>query len=337
MALPDSRRGRDRAGAEGAQLTEIKSQTQAFSDVLCELAARDPRVYALSADMGSRIIAPFMKAWPNRYLNFGIAEQGMVGAAAGLALSGLLPFVTTLSVFLSMRALEQVRTDIAYPGLNVIILATGGGLSYGALGPTHQGLEDLSLMRALANMVVMAPADAAETRSALKAAAAHDGPVYIRVGRGPVAAIHAEDEVADFQIGRAYELRQGNDVALLATGILLGAAQEAADELARHGIGARVLSLPTVKPLDEAAVLRAATETKGIVTIEDNRLAGGFGSSVAEFLGRMRPTPLRMIGIPDVYPIVGKPEELYREYHMTAPDIAAAALELCGGRKRETV
>lgn len=318
-------------------MTEIKSQTQAFSDVLCELAARDPRVYALSADMGSRIIAPFMKACPNRYLNFGIAEQGMVGAAAGLALSGLLPFVTTISVFLSMRALEQVRTDIAYPGLNVKILATGGGFSYGTLGPTHQGLEDLSLMRALANMVVMAPADAAETRSALKAAAAYDGPVYIRVGRGPVPAIHAEDEVPGFQIGRAFELRQGNDVALLATGVVLGAAQEAADELARRGIGARVLSLPTVKPLDEAAVLQAATETKGIVTIEDNRLTGGFGSAVAEFLGRTRPTPLRMIGIPDVYPIVGKPEELYREYHMAGPDIVAAALELCGGWKRGTV
>src|SRR5512136_2186637 len=155
---------------------EIRSQTQAFSDVLLELMAADPRVYVLSADMGSRIIPGVLKARPDRYLNFGIAEQGMVGAAAGLALSGLLPFVTTISVFLSMRTLEQVRTDIAYPRLNVKIVATGGGLSYGALGPTHQGLEDLSLMRAVANMVVLAPADAAETRSALQAAAAYDGP-----------------------------------------------------------------------------------------------------------------------------------------------------------------
>jgi transketolase len=303
----------------------IKSQTQAFADVLLELTAADPRVYAVSADMGSRIFPSFMKARPDRYLNFGIAEQGMMSAAAGLALSGLKPFVTTISVFLSMRALEQVRTDIAYPGLNVKILATGGGLSYGALGPTHQGLEDLSLMRALAKMIVMAPADAAETRSALKAAAAIDGPVYLRVGRGPVPAIHAGDEVPGFRIGQAIEMRPGNDVALLATGIILGSALEAADELARQGIEARVLSLPTVKPLDKAAVLRAAAETRGIVTIEDNRVVGGFGSAVAEYLGQTRPTPLRMIGIPEVYPVVGAPEDLYREYHMAAPDIVAAA------------
>jgi transketolase len=311
----------------------IKSQTQAFADGLIELAAADPRVYALSADMGSRIFPSFMQACPERYLNFGIAEQGMIGAAAGLALSGLRPFVTTIAVFLSMRALEQVRTDIAYPNLNVKIVATGGGLSYGALGPTHQGLEDLSLMRALANLVVMAPADAAETRSALQAAAAWDGPVYLRVGRGPVPAIHPGDEVPGFRIGHAIELRQGNDVALLATGIILGAALEAADALAREGIQARVLSVPTVKPLDERAVLRAATETRGIVTIEDNRVTGGFGSAVAELLARTRPTPVRMIGIPEVYPVVGTPEELYQEYRMTAADIAAAARELWGGAR----
>ncbi|MCX5734823.1 MAG: transketolase family protein [candidate division NC10 bacterium] len=312
---------------------QIKSQTQAFADVLLEMATADPRVYAVSADMGSRIFPSFMKARPDRYLNFGIAEQGMVGAAAGLALSGLMPFVTTLSVFLSMRALEQVRTDIAYPGLNVKIVATGGGLSYGALGPTHQGLEDLSLMRAVAQMVVMAPADAAETRSALKAAAAYDGPVYIRVGRGPVPMIHAEDEVPGFQIGRAMEMRRGKDVALLATGPILGTALQAAEELACCGIEACVLSFPTVKPLDEAAVLRAANETRGIVTLEDNRLTGGFGSAIAELLGRMRPTALRMIGIPDVYPVVGNPEELYREYRMDVPAVVAAALEMCGASR----
>jgi transketolase len=311
---------------------EIKSQTQAFADVLLELVAADRRVYALSADMGSRIIPGFLKARPDRYLNFGIAEQGMVGAAAGLALAGLMPFVTTISVFLSMRTLEQVRTDIAYPRLNVKIVATGGGLSYGALGPTHQGLEDLSLMRAVANMVVVAPADAAETRSALQAAAAHDGPVYLRVGRGPVPVIHPGLEVPGFQFGRAITMRQGGDVALLATGPVLGAALQAAEELARGGIEATVLSVPTVKPLDEEAVLDAATRTAGIVTIEDNRLTGGFGGAVAEYLGRYRPTPLRLIGIPDVYPVVGTPDELYREYHMDAPAIAAAALDLCGMR-----
>jgi len=310
---------------------EIRSQTQAFSDVLLELMAADPRVYVLSADMGSRIIPGVLKVRPDRYLNFGIAEQGMVGAAAGLALSGLLPFVTTISVFLSMRALEQVRTDIAYPRLNVKIVATGGGLSYGALGPTHQGLEDLSLMRAVANMVVLAPADAAETRSALQAAAAYDGPVYLRVGRGPVPVIHPGPEVPGFRLGRAITMREGKDITLMATGAVLGAALHAAEELARRGIAATVLSIPTVKPLDEEAVLRAATQTAGIVTIEDNRLTGGFGSAVAEYLGRHRPTRLRMIGIPEIYPVVGKPEELYREYHMEAPDITAAALELCGG------
>jgi transketolase len=313
---------------------EIRSQTQAFADVLLELMATDPRVYVLSADMGSRIIPGLLKARPDRYLNFGIAEQGMVGAAAGLALAGLLPFVTTISVFLTMRTLEQVRTDIAYPRLNVKIVATGGGLSYGALGPTHQGLEDLSLMRAVAHMVVVAPADAAETRSALLAAAAYDGPVYLRVGRGPVPVIHAGLEVPGFQLGRAITMREGGDITLMATGAVLGAALEAADELARRGIGATVLSVPTVKPLDEEAVLRAATRTAGIVTVEDNRLSGGFGSAVAEFLAQRQLTPLRMIGIPEVYPIVGKPEELYREYHMTGPDITAAALELCGAREK---
>jgi len=308
---------------------EIRSQTQAFADVLLELAKADPRVYALSADMGSRIIPSFLKARPDRYLNFGIAEQGMVGAAAGLALSGLMPFVTTLSAFLTMRTLEQVRTDIAYPRLNVKIVATGGGLSYGALGPTHQGLEDLSLMRTVTNMVVLAPADAAETRSALLAAAAHDGPVYLRVGRGPVPAIHPGLEVPGFRLGRAITMRQGGDVTLMATGTLLSAALEAAEELAQRGIAAAVLSVPTVKPLDEEAVLNAASQTAGIVTIEDNRLAGGFGGAVAEYLGQHRPSPLRMIGIPEVYPVVGKPEELYREYRMDVPAIVAAATELC--------
>jgi transketolase len=308
---------------------DIKSQTQAFSDVLLELMAADPRVYVLSADMGSRIIPGLLKARPDRYLNFGIAEQGMVGAAAGLALSGLLPFVTTISVFLSMRTLEQVRTDIAYPRLNVKIVATGGGLSYGALGPTHQGLEDLSLLRAVANMVVLAPADAAETRSAVSAAAMYDGPVYLRVGRGPVPVIHPGPEVPGFTLGRAITMREGKDITLMATGTLLGAALQAAADLAQRGIAATVLSVPTVKPLDEEAVLRAATRTAGIVTIEDNRLSGGFGSAIAEYLGQHRPTRLRMIGIPEIYPVVGQPEDLYRDYHMEAADIAAAALELC--------
>lgn len=303
-------------------------QRDALSEALEELAREDDRIIALSADMGSRIIPGFIKKYPDRFFNFGIAEQGMLGAAAGLALSGFVPFVTTLACFLSMRTCEQVRTDIAYPRVNVKIVGTGGGLSYGNLGSTHQALEDISLMRAVANLVVMAPADVVETKCAVKAAAKYDGPVYIRLGRGAGPVVHEAESIDGFRIGKAIKLRHGKDVTLIATGTILSKALMAADALESVGIHASVLSMHTVKPLDREAVLEAATETGGIVTVEDNTVIGGLGSAVAELLSTTCPTRLRIIGIPDTYTIVGSPEDLYREYHMDVPDIVAAAKEI---------
>jgi len=301
-----------------------------------DLARVEERLFSLEGDLGQYSV-PFHSEIPDRFLQLGIAEADLVGTAVGLARRGKIPFVNSFAAFLSFRACEQVRLDVAYHRANVKLVGYYAGLSGGAAACTHSALEDLAIMRALPNMVVLSPADAVETYKATWAAAAHDGPVYLRVGRAETPQVYFGDY--DFEIGRAVELVPGDDVALLATGNqMVAEAVAAAARLGKAGIGARVLDLHTVKPLDREAVLAAAA-TGAVVTIEDHSVLGGLGGAVAELLAQERPVPLIRLGVNDQFcEIVGPYEEMVPYYGLDAPAIAAAALralELAARRGRD--
>ena len=304
-------------------------QVDAVDNVLMNAAEKDKRILSLSADMADRIIPKFARNCKDRFINCGIAEQNMIGIAAGLAKSGFIPFVATLAVFLSLRCLEQIRTDLAYSKSNVKIIASGGGLVYGTLGATHQGLEDISIMKSIINLVVMAPADYVETICAVKAAINHEGPVYIRLGRGAVPTIYEEEEIKDFKIGKAIKLREGDDVSIIATGVMVAKALESADRLKNDKINASVYSMHTLKPLDKETIMEAAKSKFGIVTVEDNNICGGLGEAVALVTSQNNPVKIKSIAIPDVYPIIGEPEELYKYYKMDTESIVDSVHELC--------
>jgi transketolase len=306
-----------------AQLYDCRD---AFADALEEIATHDRRICAVVNDsVGSSKVANFGRRFPDRLINVGIAEQTMVGLAAGLANSGKIPFVCAASCFLTARALEQIKADVAYSDANVKLAGMSPGMAYGELGPTHHSIEDLAWMRAIANMIVLVPADPIETDQAVRAAAAHRGPVFLRIGRTPVPIVH--DEQYRFAIGRAARLRDGEDVTLIANGTMVSRALEAAELLAIQGVQARVLNMSTVRPLDTEAVL-AAAETGGIVTIEEHTIYGGLGSAVAEVVVTNRPVPMRILGVPGVFAPTGSATWLLDHFGLTAQGICAAALEL---------
>lgn len=306
-----------------AQLYDCRD---AFADALEEIATHDRRICAVVNDsVGSSKVANFGRRFPDRLINVGIAEQTMVGLAAGLANSGKIPFVCAASCFLTARALEQIKADVAYSDANVKLAGMSPGMAYGELGPTHHSIEDLAWMRAIANMIVLVPADPIETDQAVRAAAAHRGPVFLRIGRTPVPIVH--DEQYRFAIGRAARLRDGEDVTLIANGTMVSRALEAAELLAIQGVQARVLNMSTVRPLDTEAVL-AAAETGGIVTIEEHTIYGGLGSAVAEVVVTNRPVPMRILGVPGVFAPTGSATWLLEHFGLTAQGICAAALEL---------
>ncbi len=306
-----------------AQLYDCRD---AFADALEEIATHDRRICAVVNDsVGSSKVANFGRRFPDRLINVGIAEQTMVGLAAGLANSGKIPFVCAASCFLTARALEQIKADVAYSDANVKLAGMSPGMAYGELGPTHHSIEDLAWMRAIANMIVLVPADPIETDQAVRAAAAHRGPVFLRIGRTPVPIVH--DEHYRFAIGRAARLRDGEDVTLIANGTMVSRALEAAELLAIQGVQARVLNMSTVRPLDTEAVL-AAAETGGIVTIEEHTIYGGLGSAVAEVVVTNRPVPMRILGVPGVFAPTGSATWLLEHFGLTAQGICAAALEL---------
>lgn len=306
-----------------AQLYDCRD---AFADALEEIATHDRRICAVVNDsVGSSNVANFGRRFPDRLINVGIAEQTMVGLAAGLANSGKIPFVCAASCFLTARALEQIKADVAYSDANVKLAGMSPGMAYGELGPTHHSIEDLAWMRAIANMIVLVPADPIETDQAVRAAAAHRGPVFLRIGRTPVPMVH--DEQYRFAIGRAARLRDGEDVTLIANGTMVSRALEAAELLAIQGVQARVLNMSTVRPLDTEAVL-AAAETGGIVTIEEHTIYGGLGSAVAEVVVTNRPVPMRILGVPGVFAPTGSATWLLEHFGLTAQGICAAALEL---------
>ena len=304
-----------------------KATREAYGITLAELGATNNKIVALDADLsGSTKSADFKKAFPERFFNVGIAEQNLMGMAAGMATIGLIPFASTFAMFATGRAYEQIRNSICYPKLNVKIVGSHSGLTVGEDGATHQALEDISLMRGLPNMVVLVPSDATETAAAIKAAAEHQGPVYIRTGRMAVEDIHPDG--VDFQIGRGEVLRRGEDLAIIATGISVKMALEAAETLAKDGIQARVINMSTIKPIDKDLIIEAAKECKKIVTVEEHNVIGGLGSAVAEVLVENYPVKMKRVGVQDEFGQSGKPNDLLEAYKLTSEAIVEASKNL---------
>ena len=270
-----------------------------FNRILVDLAREDERIYMVLSDIGYGEIEGFAQAYPERFFNCGVAEQNSTGIAAGLALDGNIAVTYSIANFPTLRCLEQIRNDICYHNVNVKIVAIGGGLAYGALGVSHHACEDIAIMRALPHMVVLAPGDPVEMALATPALIEWEGPVYLRCGRGKEPTVYQEPP--PFAIGKAIQVRQGGDATLICTGTILYNVVEAAQRLSEEGIEARVLSMPTVKPLDTEAVCAAAAEPAAVVTVEEHQLQGGLGGAVAEVLleSDVRPRRFRRIGIPD--------------------------------------
>ena len=303
---------------------QYRTLRDSFGAELVKLGAEIPNLVVLDADISSSLkTGAFATAYPDRHINFGVAEQDMLLGAAGLATTGLIPLACTYATFATLRGCEQIRSFICYARLNVKVICSHGGLEVGWDGPTHQGAEDVAIMRAFPNMTVVVPADATAVPSLLRQIVALDGPAYFRMGRNPVPVIY--DPAQEFMLGRAITVREGGDLTIIAMGVMVSLALDAAVELAREGIRARVLDMHTVKPLDGEAVQRAAEETGAIVTAEDHSIIGGLGGAVAEYLAEHRPAPLIRVGIPDVFCRSGDPAELFPMYGMAVPDIVAAA------------
>ncbi len=301
----------------------------AFSDTLVALGESEPRIVVVNNDsVGSSKTGAFRERFPDRLINVGIAEQNMVGVGAGLANAGKIPFVCSASCFLTGRALEQIKADVAYSDANVKLVGISSGMAYGALGPTHHSIEDFAWTRAIANLTVVAPADPEETAQAVRLAAATHGPVFLRLSRMGVPAIY--DPTYSFAFGKASRLRDGGDITLIANGVMVTRALEAAELLAVRGIDARVLNMATVRPLDREAVIAAARETGAIVTAEEHTVYGGLGSAVAEVVVQTVPVPMRILGVPGVFAPTGEPEWLLEHFGLTPEGIRDAALELRG-------
>jgi len=307
------------------------TQAEIYGQVLAELGEKDERIVGLTADLAnSTKIGVFGKKFPERFFNVGIAEQNLFGIAAGMARSGLIPFASTFAAFASMRATEQVRTDICYQNLPVKIIATHAGVSFGQAGSTHHCLEDIAIMRAFPNMTVIVPADGIETANAVRAAMALPGPVYIRIGRGFEPAFHEREDYG-FQIGTAIRVREGTDLAIIACGIAVLQAAEAARELAFEGVSVRVIDMHTLKPLDRSEVLLALSDTRRILTVEEHSVIGGLGDAVAEVIASSgKGCAFRKLGWNDEFSVVGYPEDLYAHYGIDAGGIAKASREMLG-------
>lgn len=298
----------------------------AFSDTLVALAEADPRIVVVVNDsVGSSNLRAFRSRFPDRMVNVGIAEQNMIGVSAGLAAAGKVPFTCGASCFLTARALEQIKVDLGYSRHNVKLCGMSSGMAYGELGPTHHSIEDLAWTRAIANLTVIVPADPIETAQAMRTIAAYEGPVFLRLSRLPVPAIH--DDSYTFEIGRASRLREGSDLTLIANGIMACRALEAAALLEAEGIQATVLNLATVRPLDREAIARAAAQGP-ILTVEEHTVYGGVGSAVAEVVVTTHPTRMKMLGVPGVFAPTGSASFLLEHFQLTPPHIRDAARDL---------
>lgn len=301
----------------------------AYVATLADLAQTDQRIVGVVNDsVGSSKLDAFKKAFPDRLINVGIAEQDMVGVAAGLANGGRIPFVSAASCFLTARALEQIKADVAYSNRNVKLCGMSPGMAYGELGPTHHSIEDIAWLRAIDNMIIVVPASPIETAAAMRWAAATEGPAFIRVSRMPVPEVY--DDSYEYVPERAHTLREGEDVTIISNGTVLWRSLAAAEKLAAEGISARVIAMPTVKPLDTDVVIAAARETKGIVTAEEATVAGGLGGAVAETVVANHPTRVTILGVPEFAP-TGSAGYLLDRYGMSPDGIADAARGLVQG------
>ena len=299
---------------------------QAYGDALAEFGC-DENIIVLDADLSkSTKTDSFKKVYPERFINAGIAEGNMMSVAAGIASCGKTVFASSFAMFAAGRAFEQIRNSIGYPNLNVKIGATHAGISVGEDGATHQCLEDIGIMRTIPNMVIINPADATEARLAVKAAIEHKGPVYLRFGRLAVPTVF--DENYKFEIGKGVELKEGSDVTIVATGLMVPYAMEAAEVLAEKGISARVINIATIKPIDKDILVKAAKETGAIVTAEEHNVIGGLGSAVAEVLAENAPVPMRRVGTQDVFGRSGTPAALLELYGLDTKTIVTKAEEV---------
>jgi transketolase len=301
-----------------------------FAATIEALAEADPRIVTVVSDsVGSSKLTGFKKKWPERMVNVGIAEQTVVAVGAGLANGGKIPFVSAASCFLTARALEQIKADIAYSNVNVKLIGQSSGVAYGELGPTHHSIEDMAWLRLLTNLTILVPADPWQTEQAIRAAAAHDGPVFVRVSRMPVPALERSN--ATFEIGKAETLVEGNDIAIIANGTMVHRAVAAAQTLTAEGISARVVNMATISPLDEVAILSAA-ETSAIVTVEEHNVRGGLGGAVAEVVASNTPVPMRIMGFPGFVP-TGSAEWLMENFGLTETGIADAVRQTIARKK----
>lgn len=310
-----------------------KATRDAYGEILKELGAENPKIVVLDADLSSSTkTAEFKKVFPERHFNCGIAEQNMMGVAAGFATTGKIPFASTFAVFGAGRAYEQIRNSICYPKLNVKIAVTHSGLTVGEDGATHQMLEDISLMRTLPNMTVTVPADAAETKAIIRWAADYEGPVYIRMGRAKVEDVMPEG--CTFTPGKATLLRDGADVTLMACGVMVAPALEAAEILDSEGISARVVNMSSIKPIDATAIKEAVKMTGAIVSCEEHNIIGGLGAAIAEVLVQSTPAPMEMVGAKDTFGESGTPDALLEKYGLTAAHIVLAAKRVISRKSR---
>lgn len=306
---------------------------EAYGKALKDLASTNEKIVVLDADLSkSTKTADFKSVAPERFFNMGIAEGNMMGVAAGLSTCGKIPFVSTFAMFAAGRAFEQIRNSICYPKLNVKVCATHAGLTVGEDGASHQAIEDISLMRSIPNMTVINPADGVETDAVIKAIAEIDGPCYVRLGRLAVNNIN-DAATYKFELGKGIKLKEGNDVTLVATGIMVEAVLEAAEMLAKEGINARVINIHTIKPIDREILVNAAKETGAIVTAEEHNVIGGLGSAVAEVLTEECPVPVLKVGVQDTFGESGKPNELLEAYGLTAKNIVEKAKKAINCKK----
>ncbi|MEW6101975.1 MAG: transketolase family protein [Candidatus Omnitrophota bacterium] len=307
-------------------MAESLYQRDVYGQALVELGKQNKDIVVLDADLsGSTRTSIFAKEFPERFFNFGVAEQNMMAASAGLASCRKTVFVSTFAIFASGRAWDQVRNTICYSNFDVKIVATHAGLTVGPDGASHQALEDVALMRAIPNMNIIVPCDGPQTREAVIAAAGHKGPFYIRLGRPKVPTIENKGE---FKLGKAQVLTPGNDVAIIACGIMVSQGLAAVKSLSEKGIKARLINLHSIRPMDCETVLKAAKETKGIVVCEEHTIVGGLASSIDEVVAENYPTAVKRVGVNKRFGQSGEPDELLREYNLTGPDIEKAALSI---------
>ena len=312
-------------------MAEVKKEKmatrQAYGKTLVEIGAENKNLVVMDADLSkSTMTAEFAKAYPDRFFNMGIAEQDLYAAACGLALSGKVVCASTFAMFAAGRAFEIIRNSIGYTHANVKVCATHAGITVGEDGASHQTFEDIALMRTIPGMVVVNPSDGASAKALLKQVIEMNGPAYVRLGRAAVPMFYDEAAASELKLGRGSCLREGKDLTIIATGIMVNEAMIAAEELAAKGIDARVIDMHTIKPLDEDIIVKAASETGAIVTAEEHSVIGGLGSAVAEVVVKKCPVRMAMVGQQDTFGESGKPDELKAKYDMTAADIVAAAL-----------